>query len=165
MCLLRQPACLKSTYSKESLVKKQLEKKIKFFWMYTIILFSVAFVLILFSAISAGQHQDLKKDSQNYINGTQATINTLTQENTVLKTTVDGLQKSVEALSTEVEELRVQNEGYKKNVEAILTAKDLCDEGSYYPAKDILAEVDPEQLDGTVAEIYNQLTTKIENNI
>lgn len=155
----------KAHKSIESLVKKQLEKKIKFFWMYTIILFSVAFVLILFSAISAGQHQDLKEDSQNYINGTQATINSLTQENAVLKTTVDGLQNSVEALSTEVEDLRSQNENYRKNVEAVLTAKDLCDEGSYYPAKDVLEEVDPEQLDGTVAEIYNQLTTKIENNI
>ena len=133
--------------------------------MYTIILFSVAFVLILFSAISAGQHQDLKEESKNFHIGAQATLNSLTEENTVLKTTVEGLEKSVEALSAEVETLRSQNENYKKNVEALLNAKELCDQGSYYPANDILAEIDSETLEGSIAEIYNQLKTKIENNI
>lgn len=142
--------------------EKPLEKKIKFFWMYTIILFSVAFVLILFSAFSAGQHYDLKEDIRNSSNGT---LDSLTEENTVLKTTVEGLEKSVETLSSEVETLRNENQNYKKNVEAVLDAKDLCDEGSYYMAQDVLAQVDPELLEDTISEMYNQLKTIIENNI
>ena len=139
-----------------------MEKKIKFFWMYTIILFTVAFVLILFSALSAGQHQDLRQDI--YM-GSKNTLDALTQENNQYKTTIEALESSVASLSQEVETLRGKENEYKQNVEWVLIAKDLCDAEDYSSANDVLMEVNSELLEGTVAEIYNQVKITIENNI
>lgn len=139
-----------------------MNSKSRFFWVYTIILFSIAFVLILFSAFSAEKHQDFREDISK---GTQKSISALADENKRLTDSLTGLNQSVEALSSELDLLKEENEAYRLSVEAVLSARELCDERSYYMAQDELAKADRDLLTDKLAELYDSLKIKIENNI
>lgn len=135
-----------------------MEKKSKFFWLYTIILFSVAFVLILFSAFS----------TTNYKKVARTSIEQLTTENTNLSGQKTELEKTVEGLNEKINQITVENENIKKNNSALIIiakAQEAFNNNDYYLAQQKLSEINQEGLTDEVTELYNSIKKKVDAKI
>ena len=141
-----------------------MDKKSKSFWMYTIILFTVALVLVLLSLAMT----DYKKANENY----ESRVQSLQTENTALteakiknESTINALEEKNRQLSAELDENRNAAEKYADAVEAIYIADGHCDDGEYEEAKEVLDTVDPEILKEKIKGRYLSVKADIENNL
>ncbi len=141
-----------------------MDKKTKSFWMYTIILFTVALVLVLLSLAMT----DYKKANENY----ESRVLSLQTENTSLmeakvknEATINALEEKNRQLSTELDENRNAAEKYADAVEAIYIADGHCDRGEYRKAKTVLDTVDPTILKEKIKGRYLSVKADIENNL
>lgn len=135
-----------------------MEKKSKFFWLYTIILFSVAFVLILFSAFS----------TTNYKKVARTSIEQLTTENTNLSGQNTELEKTIEGLNEKINQMTVENENIKKNNSALIIiakANEAFNDNDYYLAELKLSEINQDGLTDEVKELYNNIKSKVDAKI
>ncbi len=141
-----------------------MDKKSKSFWMYTIILFTVALVLVLLSLFMT----DYKKANENYESRVQSIQNenlALKNENVKLKEEKAGLEVKVNQLSAENTTFREQEDRYADAVEAIYIADGYCDEGDFEKAKETLDTVDPTILKEKIKGRYNKVKADIDANI
>ena len=93
-----------------------MKKKAKFFWIYSIALFSAAFVLILFSAFTGVRYKDEQNKAEALYQGAQSSAVTLTGENEELKE--DNRQKELK-----IDELTEENGDLKKIVDTLTFEK------------------------------------------
>lgn len=140
-----------------------MNKKSKSFWMYTIILFTVALVLVLLSLAMT----DYKTANENY----ESRVQSLQNENVQLKEekiqsdkTIAGLNQKVESLTSELDKYKTAEEVYANAVESIYLADGYCDEGQYRKAKEELDKVDSTILKEKIAGRYKRVKAKITAN-
>ncbi len=141
-----------------------MNKKSKSFWMYTIILFTVALVLVLLSLAMT----DYKKANENY----ESRVQSLQNENTILneakvknEATIAGLEEKNRQLTAELDTNRNAAEIYANAVEAIYIADGYCDNGNYEKAKETLDTVDATILKEKIRGRYDSVKAEINNNI
>jgi len=150
----------------------KLEKKVRFFWTYTIVLFSVAFVLILFSAFSATQFQENKEESQRVYQGAQKSLITITEENEALKAAEKNYQTQINDLSKKVSDLSAENLAkaeertkYEVSIEAIVDAQNLYAQRNYKDAKLEIDKVDKSLLKDDTLQLYLGLKNEIDKKL
>lgn len=150
----------------------KLEKKVRFFWTYTIVLFSVAFVLILFSAFSATQFQENKEESQRVYQGAQKSLITITEENEALKAAEKNYQTQINDLSKKVSDLSAENLAkaeertkYEVSIEAIVDAQNLYAQRNYKGAKLEIDKVDKSLLKDDTLQLYLGLKNEIDKKL
>ncbi len=141
-----------------------MNKKSKSFWMYTIILFTVALVLVLLSLAMT----DYKEANKNYESRVQSLQNenaSLAEAKTKNEMTIAGLEEKNRQLTTELDTNRNAAEVYANAVEAIYIADGYCDDGDFEEAKETLDTVDPTILKEKIRGRYNWVKSKIDRNI
>jgi len=141
-----------------------MNKKSKSFWMYTIILFTVALVLVLLSLAMT----DYKEANKNYESRVQSLQNenaSLAEAKTKNEMTIAGLEEKNRQLTTELDTNRNAAEVYANAVEAIYIADGYCDDGDYKEAKETLDAVDPTILKEKIRGRYNWVKSKIDRNM
>ena len=136
-------------------------KKIKFFWIYTIILFSVALVLILLSLAMT----DYKKANETYENRVQM-MQTETENLYKIKEeqekTIAALEEKNRLLTESVEQNTTSMEAYATAVEKIYEADTLYGQGEYKKAKEVLDSVDKSILKERISTRYDYVKGKID---
>lgn len=138
-----------------------MDKKTKSFWMYTIILFTVALVLVLLGLFMT----DYKEANQNYESRVQSMQNEnleLKNENVKLKEEKAGLEVKNNQMSADLAKLRENENRYADAVENIYLASECYNEGKYQEAKEILDKVDPTILKEQILARYNHWKEYIE---
>ena len=141
-----------------------MNKNSKSFWMYTIILFTVALVLVLLSLAMT----DYKKANKNY----ESRVQSLQNENAQLaeakvknEMTIAGLEEKNRQLTTELDSNRNAAEIYANAVEAIYIADAQCARGDYRDAKATLDTVDASILKEKIKGRYDKVKADIDRNI
>lgn len=139
-------------------------KKSKFFWVYSILLFSIAFGLILFSAFTGIRYREEQDETQALFRGAQQSITSLTQEKETLEKTKAENEKTILSLTQEKDELalnlRAMTEMKEKQAaayEALLTAQQLRSERKKEEAKEVFDTIDSSLLAEKAMEIYIKL--------
>ncbi len=136
-------------------------KKTKFFWIYTIILFTVALVLILLSLAMT----DYKKANENYesrVQTMQAETEALYKTKEEQAATIAALEEKNRQLTENVEKNTASMEAYATAVEKIYEADTLYSQGEYRKAKEVIESVDREMLKERIATRYDYVKGKIE---
>lgn len=145
-----------------------MNKKSKSFWMYTIILFTVALVLILFSLFLS----DNKGNYESRLQGLQNENLTLKNEkkqletkNAELEAINNGYQEKERSFAEEKAKLETAAETYANAVESIYIADGFCDQGRYRDAKEEIEKVDASILKEKIKNRYDRVKAKIDANI
>lgn len=142
-----------------------MDKKVRTFWIYTIILFSAAFVIILLSAISGVRYNDYKEESENLYSGAQKSLINLTNENEALRAKIAEKDEEVAALTLRVSELEEKMGGgfekYRQSVDALIRARALVRDGKFSKAAEEFAKVNTAGFSDELMEIYNYVKGKI----
>ncbi len=141
-----------------------MNTKTKSFWIYTIILFTVALVLVLLSFAMT----DYRQANKNY----ESRVQTLQTENAALNeaktknaVTIAGLEEKNRQLSEELDKYRLGEEAYADAVEAIYEADGFCESGDWRDAKRVLDKVDPTILKPRIHSRYIHVKSKITRNL
>lgn len=133
-----------------------MKSKNKFLWVYTVILFSVALILILFAGMTTQNYERELESHETAKVGLQKSVTELSQVNTNLKQENDELKKENDELKKQNEELAAaaaENEINKKLMEALVE----FDKGNRRTAKNMLAELDAEKLTEQQTSVYNKI--------
>ncbi len=138
-----------------------MDKKTKSFWMYTIILFTVALVLVLISLFMT----DYKADYESNVQSIQNELLQLKNENVKLKEEKAGLEVKVNQMSADQAAIQENENRYAEAVENIYLADGECIRGDYEKAKEILDKVDPTILKEQIRGRYQSVKAKIEANL
>lgn len=128
-----------------------MSKNSRSLWMYTVILFSVALILILFAGLSTGTYKEEIKNHESAKVGLQNSLAELSHSNMVLKEENSSLKKENEQLKPLAEQAHTAN----ANVDIfnnLASAMREYDMGNRKEARNILKDVDPETL--TQAQLY-----------
>ncbi len=137
-----------------------MNKNSKSFWMYTIILFTVALVLVLLSLAMLG-NQSYKSNLQNL----QTENAQLAEAKVKNEMTISGLEEKTRQLTAELENSRNAAEVYAGAVEAIYIADGLCERGEYKEARETLDTVDPSILKEHIKGRYDRVKADIDRKI
>lgn len=133
-----------------------MKSKTKFLWFYTVILFSVALMLILFAGMTQQDYEKELETHETAAVGMKKSVTELTQVNT-------NLQNEVSALETEVEALKASQEDYDsvsaKNAlnETLITALYQFESDDAEGAKELLANIDSATLTPEQLAIYDKI--------
>lgn len=130
-----------------------MKSKTKFLWMYTIILFSVALILILVAGLTQQNYEEELASHQNAAVGMQRSVTELSETNMNLAQENEALKKENEVLKEENEELSVSNELNGRLVQAVYYSN----MGYDSKAESILADVDKELLGEEQKSIYEKI--------
>lgn len=133
-----------------------MKSKTKFLWFYTVILFSVALMLILFAGMT---QQDYEKEIETHETaavGMKKSVTELTEVNA-------GLRSQVEELQADVEELKASQADYDA-VSASNTLNDTLIKALYQfeskdkdGAEELLGEIDSATLTPEQLAIYDKI--------
>lgn len=133
-----------------------MKSKTKFLWMYTIILFSVALVLIIFAGMTQQNYEKELATHETAKVGLQKSAAELSQVNLLLKEENANLKKENEQLTeaqANFEEISKSNDLNMALIEAFYQ----YESGNRRTAKNMLAEVDKETLTDQQLNIYNKI--------
>ncbi len=130
-----------------------MKSKTKFLWVYTIMLFTVALILILFAGMTQQTYEKELETHETAAVGMQKSVTELSQTNTALK-------EENAALVNQVEELTAANEELTKEAEttsALLDALELYEDGEKEEAAKLLEGLDLEALSDRQKTIYDKM--------
>lgn len=136
-----------------------MDKKLKSFWMYTIILFTVALVIILLTLLGGKTTSDGYKSSIQQLQTEKEALEAKNKENDA---TIVGLNTKVSSLTAERDKYMNAAETYANAVESIYIADGYCDDGEYKMAKEELDKVDPTILKEQIRSRYDAVKADIE---
>lgn len=145
-----------------------MKKKSKFFWIYSIALFSIAFILILFSAFTGVRYKDEQYKAEALYKGAQTSAVSLTDEN-------EELQKDNSEKAEEIEKLSKENESLKKDVdrlsmeknyvieqtENLLKAESLWRNERYDEAREVFNNLDTNVFSENALAKYEELKRRV----
>lgn len=133
--------------------------------MYTIVLFSVALVLVAISSIRHQEANEHAKDVEEKYNqqivltsGVQADLEKLQQEHEVLVQQLDEVKESEQQLQQQVDSLTKQNNSRS----ALISAQHAYEQKSYDEARQYLQQVDTTQLKEQEQQIFTDLQGKLD---
>lgn len=136
-----------------------MKKNIRYLWIYTGILFSVALLLIIFAYFTQSNIiNETKQIQEKNLNGMQKSVTQLTEDNRKLKTECEKLTKTVDEQNQIIETYK------EKETESILTkevdeklamAYDSYAGGKKSEAKNMLISIDREKLTNIQQKIYD----------
>lgn len=145
-----------------------MKKNGKFFLVYTIILFSVAFVLILFSSISGLRYKDAQDEKNKLFKGAQDSVVKLTEKNEDLENDNAEKAKQIETLTAEkkkaisdLELAKEKSETALKNEDMISQVQNLYNKRDYSGAKEIFEQIDATVLGENSKLLYENLKNKL----
>lgn len=125
----------------------------KYFWLYVVVFFMIATVMILFSSFSQERLKMEKEqiseqltEEKNYSKGIQKTARDISEQNDTLKQENKELQEKVTALEQEIEQLKKENHGYQKTMEALKKLKEAYVAGDIAACQSLLEEIDQEMI-------------------
>ncbi len=141
------------------------KKSKKFLWVYTIVLFSVALILVAISSIRHQEANEHAKDVEEKYNqqivltsGVQANLEKLQQEHEVLVQELDEVKESERQLQQQVDSLTKQNNSRS----ALISAQHAYEQKSYDEARQYLQQVDTTQLNEQEQQIFTDLQGKLD---
>ena len=139
-----------------------MKQNTKFLWMYILILFSFALILIIFAGLSHNTEDEQKR-------GLKEDITELSHKNTELSTTISNLETQLSTLTTEKEGLKSENEALKAieqtedaNDALLMQAGNAKNEEDDEAFNTAISTIDSTQLTELQLHIYNDLTKNIE---
>ncbi len=133
-------------------------KKTRFFWVYTIILFTVALVLIMMGLTMT----NVKKDYKSQVQTLQSEKETLYQTKIENESTIAALEEKNRLLTESLSTAQTAEENYAQAVEKIYEADALYDEGAYEEAKTVIDSIDTSILKERIHKRYDYVKNKIE---
>jgi len=141
-----------------------MKKNGKFFFGYSILLFSVAFVLILFSSFTGIRYQEAQDERNRLYQGAQTSVVKLTEENENLAKENSDANKKINDLDKKNQELekslkteKEQKETVIKNMDNLAKAQGLYNNGEYSSAKKVIEEIDKTALSENSKKLYENL--------
>ena len=145
-----------------------MNKKSKFFWVYSIALFSVAFILILFSAFTGVRYKDEQYKAETLYQGAQSSAVSLTDENEELKndnkekeTKINELSEENKKLHESVDTLTMEKNYVIMQTENLLKAESLWKNKKYSEAKTVFDDLDTNVFSEYALAKYNELKAKM----
>jgi cell shape-determining protein MreC len=143
----------------------------KFLWIYTIVLFAVAFVLILVSAIGQNKAtqnvESLQREleqNKSFFEGAQKSLTDITNENTYLKEENESLKKENDGLKSEMkryDEEEAADSRQESIYLAVLKAQSLYNQKKYSDCRAVLNTIDPSALSGDIKAVYENLDKRV----
>lgn len=137
-----------------------MESRSRFFWIYSIILFLVAFFLIGFSAFTGVRYQEEKTAARQIYQGAQASVIELQGNLEALKKdNVDLKQQNVE-LKSEIENLQVMLQKAEE-IKKLIKVQDLLNNKNKIDAKEEYEKIDSTLLEDEILSFYEKLKSII----
>lgn len=133
-----------------------MKSKTKFLWMYTIILFSVALILILFAGMTQQNYERELETHETVKVGLQKSAAELSQTNMKLQQENDTLKKENAALKESQATFEDVTKSNDLNI-ALVDALYQYEVGNRRTARNLLAEVDSATLTDQQLNIYNKI--------
>ncbi len=134
-----------------------MKQNTKFLWMYILILFSFALILIIFAGLSHNTEDEQER-------GLREDITALSHKNTELASTISSLETQVSVLEAENVDIKTENEALKKIEEAedlndsllvqAIEAKGKKDTEAF---KTAFEGIDPSQLTELQLVVYDEI--------
>ena len=142
-------------------VKEKVDKKGKSFLMYTILLFSITFILILFSSFTGIRYKDAQYEKSKLFHGAQMSVVALTEENNELKNENEKLLAKMEEKNVGEKEERAKTEEYIKNTDTLMEVQNLYTNRSYTEAAILIQSVNRELLSESGKKLYDHLDSRL----
>lgn len=137
-----------------------MKNRTKFFWIYSIALFSIAFILIGFSAFTGVRYQEKQTEARNLYQGAQASVLQLQER-------LEQLEEENRQLKIKVDELKNEAVTLKKTAqnadlfEAFVRIQNLINNNMVSEAKTIFEAIDTTRLSGEAQTLYDELKAKL----
>lgn len=166
--------------SKTFILKKWVSKlennkdKRNFLWIYTVILFSSAFIVLFLTGLSqvrlANNIEEYKKklkEHEKSIQGFNLSLNSASKENWSLRQKIELLEKENSSLKSIIEDLnklkliQSQLERSKLSFDLLLKATDFFKKGDYVSCAEALRDVFEEDLGQEARKKYKYLKSKV----
>lgn len=137
-----------------------MSKNSKFLWLYTIVLFSVALILILFAGLSTSNYEKEIESHETAKVGLQKSITELSQTNMQLKEENSLLKTENEQLKSDAEQNQESFHKANENVDVfnnLASAMREYDLGNRKKARSMLESVDESTLTQAQLYLYNKI--------
>ncbi len=141
-----------------------MKKKGRGFLIYSIILFSVAFILILFSSFTGMRYKDAQYEKSKLFQGAQESVLVLTEKNESLEKENNELKKQsgdFQKEKSEFQEKIMQNETVLKNMDMLSEAQDLYYNKNYSKARTVFELIDITALTENGNKLYGSLKVRL----
>lgn len=141
-----------------------MKKNSRYFLVYTLILFSVAFVLILFSSFTGVRYKDAQDEKNKLFQGAQESVVKLTEKNELLEKENKEMENTISQLTKDNEDLKMageQKDATIKNMETLSEVQNLYRNKYYSRAKELLDTIDPEVLGENAKTLYESLKNRL----
>ena len=133
---------------------EKMKSKTKFLWLYTILLFSIALLLILFAGMTQQNYEQELENHETVAVGMQKSVTELTQINENLKAENAALRSELETYTSD----SYREEAEKNQRSALLIkAVAMYNANNYKGARELLKDVDKKLLDEDQLAVYNKI--------
>jgi len=129
--------------------------------VYTILLFSITFILILFSSFTGMRYKDAQYEKNKLFHGAQRSVVALTEENTELKKENDELLAKLEEKNEGEEKEKSKAEEITNNTDKLMEVQNLYTAQRYDDAALLILDVNPELLSETGKKLYDHLDSRL----
>lgn len=145
-----------------------MKNKSRYFWIYSIILFSIAFILILFSSFTGVRYKDEQYKAEALYQGAQTSAVSLTDENEALKkensekgAEIKKLTDDNKSLKKDVDRLTMEKNYVIEQTENLLKAERLLENRRYDEAREVFLNLDTNVFSENALAKYDELKRKI----
>ena len=138
-----------------------MDKKGKSFFVYTIVLFSITFILILFSSFTGIRYKDAQDEKNKLFHGAQKSVVALTEENAVLEKEKAELLSKLNEKNAGEEEEKAKNDEYIKNTDMLMEVQNLYTGERYDDAALLIMDINREVLSETGKKLYDRLDSRL----
>ncbi|HHX59105.1 MAG TPA: hypothetical protein GX706_05075 [Candidatus Moranbacteria bacterium] len=140
----------------KSIRREGMKSRSKFFLIYSIALFSVAFILIGFSAFTGVRYQYEKTEAKKLYQGAQASVIELQDSLERLNKENGQLQERINVLEDQVSELG-KNAAAATALEMLVKVRNLVSSGNETEAKTVFEAIDSALLPDEALILYEKL--------
>jgi len=135
-----------------------MKNRSKFFWIYSIALFSVAFILIGFSAFTGVRYQEEKTEARKIYQGAQSSVLELQERMEELEKENSELKEQISKLKSEAEVLKITAQKADA-MEKLSKVQNLINSKNKTEAKEIFETIDGTLLSDEALTLYEGLKT------
>lgn len=140
---------------------EKMNKKGKQFFVYTVVLFSVTFILILFSSFTGIRYKDAQYEKSKLFHGAQKSIVVLSEENNQLKKDNEELLSKIQQKESGEKAEKEKSEEFNKNTDKLMEVQDLYNMRQYNDAAVKINDVNRELLSESSKKVYDYLDSRL----